>query len=404
MPSIVEYPTLVQQALQTFGDLFANEPQRQHFAEYLTGLMIAERKTVSGINREFVAPTDQSCLNRWLTEVDWDVQALNDRRLEWLQRDPRTRYSNRGVIALDNTLIDHAGQLIQDVGWLWDHANERYVIAHDYVISNYVCPSGAHYPIEWRRFRKREACAEGTFQDHTKLCIQLIDDALARGIPGDFTFDSYFSSAEVLNHLHARQRTYVADLKLNRKVLWRGSEIKLNALAQQIPPEAKKPLRVGEKTYFYFTKCVRFPDIKHAVRIVLFWKQRHDTEACKAVGTNHLTWEPTRIVLVYRHRWTGTETFHRDAKQQLGLGDCQVRSGEGQTRHFYLVSVAYSLLMRSLHRKCPQSWARVKLTTIGQACRAIKAETLGQVIEWVAEKLRDERWTLPQIKAALDVP
>jgi hypothetical protein len=60
-------------------------------AEYLTGLMVAERKTVSGINREFVVTTDQSCLNRWLTEVAWDVQTLNDRRLEWLQRDPKTR-------------------------------------------------------------------------------------------------------------------------------------------------------------------------------------------------------------------------------------------------------------------------------------------------------------------------
>ena len=26
------------------------------------------------------------------------------------------------------------------------------------------------------------------------------------------------------------------------------------------------------------------------------------------------------MLKVYRHRWTGTETFHRDAKQQLGCG------------------------------------------------------------------------------------
>jgi hypothetical protein len=52
----------------------------------LTGLMVAEHKTVSGINREFALTTDQSCLNRWLTEVQWDVTALNDRRLAWLQQ------------------------------------------------------------------------------------------------------------------------------------------------------------------------------------------------------------------------------------------------------------------------------------------------------------------------------
>lgn len=141
MPTIVEFPTIVQEGLDIFGDLFANEPERRHFAEHLTGLMVAETKTVSGINREFVVTTDQSCLNRWLTEVDWDVGALNDRRLAWLQTDPKTRSSPRGVIAIDNTLIDHDGKMIEDVGWLWDHADQRYVIAHDYVISNYVCPS-----------------------------------------------------------------------------------------------------------------------------------------------------------------------------------------------------------------------------------------------------------------------
>ena len=44
-------------------------------------VFIAERKTVSGINREFAVTTDQSCLNRSLTEVDWDEKALIHRRL-----------------------------------------------------------------------------------------------------------------------------------------------------------------------------------------------------------------------------------------------------------------------------------------------------------------------------------
>jgi hypothetical protein len=108
-----------------------------------------------------------------------------------------------------------------------------------------------------------------------------------------------------------------------------------------------------------------------------------------------------RIVLVYRHRWTGTETFHRDGKQQLGLGDCQVRSGEGQTRHVYLVSAAYSLLVRSLQQSRAQNWARRTLTTIGEACRAVKAETLARMIDWVVDKLTVEHWSVTDIKAVL---
>jgi hypothetical protein len=401
MPTIVDFPTIVQHALEIFGDLFANEPARRHFAEYLTGLMIAERKTISGINREFALTTDQSCLNRWLTETSWDEKAFNDRRLAWLQHNPKTRYSARGVIAIDNTLVDHAGKLIEDVGWFWDHAAERYVIAHDYIISNYVCPSGRHYPIEWRRFKKRDACGAGQFKDHTTLCLELIDDTLARGIPGDFTFDSYFTSAKVLNHLHGQRRAYVGDLKLNRNVVYDGREQKLNAVAQQIRWQDKKPVRVGTRRYWYFSKQMRIPDIDHPVRIVLFWKEREEPGASKALVSNRVLWEVIRMLLVYRHRWTGTETFHRDSKQQLGLGDCQVRSGEGQTRHVYLVSAAYSLLMASLHQGCPQDWARRTLTTIGEACRAVKAETLERMVDWIADKLTGDHWSVAKIKAVL---
>ena len=82
MPAIVEFPTVVQEALADFGHVFANEPERVHFAEYLTGLLVAGKKNVSAINREFADTTDQSCLNRWLTEVNWDVQRLNQVRLD----------------------------------------------------------------------------------------------------------------------------------------------------------------------------------------------------------------------------------------------------------------------------------------------------------------------------------
>jgi len=401
MPTIVDFPTIVQEALTVFGGVFDTEAARRHFAEYLTGLIVAENKTVSGINREFALTTDQSCLNRWLTEVEWDVTALNDRRLAWLQQAPQTRYSVRGVIAIDNTLVTHEGKLIEDVGWFWDHADERHVIAHDYIISNYVCPSKAHYPIEWRRFKKRAACEAGTFKDHTELCIELIDDALKRGIPGAFTFDSYFTSAKVLNHIHSKQATYVGDLKLNRKVVYTGQEQKLQEVARQIPWEAKKPIRVGNTRYWYFSKQMRIPDVGHPVRVVLFWRARDDHEASKALVSNRLGWEAIRMSLVYRHRWTGTETFHRDGKQQLGLGDCQVRSGEGQTRHVYLVSAAYSLLMRSLQQTRPQDWARRTLTTIGEACRAVKAETLERMIDWVVDKLTRDHWSVTDIKAVL---
>jgi hypothetical protein len=105
MPTIVDFPTIVQEALTVFGEVFDTEAARRHFAEYLTGLIVAERKTVNGINREFV----------------------------------------------------------------------------------------------------------------------------------DCTFDSYFTSAKVLHHIQKKQRAYVGDLKLNRKVVYAGQEQKLQVEHWSVP-------------------------------------------------------------------------------------------------------------------------------------------------------------------------
>jgi hypothetical protein len=67
MPAVVAIPQVVEELLVQFGDFFPNEPARRHFAEYLTGLFIAEQKTVSGINREFAAPVPPLSQTRGLS-------------------------------------------------------------------------------------------------------------------------------------------------------------------------------------------------------------------------------------------------------------------------------------------------------------------------------------------------
>lgn len=405
MAGIIKHPRIVQEALRDFWDLFPNEPQRQHFADYLTGLFVAERKNVSAITREFAQATDQSCLNRHLTEAQWDVQQLNQRRLALMQESADTRYHERGVIALDNTLVDRHGTLIPDAGWFWDHVEERYKIAQDYLIVNYVHPQGKHYPLDFRRFRKAEQCAEAKepFRDHTVLCQELIDWVCQQQIPGTFTFDVYFTNAPILNHIHGKTaangqpRGYVGSLKFNRKLLYRGQVIKANELAARIAPPQRKAVQEGERKQWYFTCTLRIPGVEHRVRILILWQHRDDEQARIILITNRVQWEVSKIIRTYRHRWTGTETFHRDGKQQLGLGDCQLRDHEGQTRHMYLVMLAYSLLMRQLRQSHACEWAFERLTTIGQACRAIVRETLRDTLTWAMRHVSEYGWTAERV-------
>ena len=73
MPGIVGFPQLVRQAVEGFGDLFYGEPQRRHFGEYLTGLFIAQRKTVSSISLDCarVFPNMMQRFSSWRVATIW---------------------------------------------------------------------------------------------------------------------------------------------------------------------------------------------------------------------------------------------------------------------------------------------------------------------------------------------
>ena len=91
---------------------------------------------------------------------------------------------------------------------------------------------------------KEEDCKERgiEFVNHNKFARRQIDWVVEKDIPGDFAFDSYFTCAANLNHIHGYSRGYVGDLKFNRKILFKGQELKAEDLAGQISPDDRKPI------------------------------------------------------------------------------------------------------------------------------------------------------------------
>ena len=71
-------------------------PRSPAFAEYPTELMVAERKNVSAINAELAQAKDPSCLNPWITQVPWDVDQLNEHRLDGCRVIPRRAIQPKG--------------------------------------------------------------------------------------------------------------------------------------------------------------------------------------------------------------------------------------------------------------------------------------------------------------------
>jgi hypothetical protein len=231
----------------------------------------------------------------------------------------------RGVLALDNVSIDHTGKLIDDVGTFWDHSEQRYKIAHDYLFINYVNQYGQHYPLEFYRFKKRDQCEidQEQFVNHTQLFIDLVNWSHAKKLWGTFTFESYFSNGEILNHINSLRddrneiRGYVVRLKSNRIVTFHGQSQQASALVASILPDDKKSfVNPHGKKQWYFTVTVKVSEVDHHCRIVLLWDKKFDKEAKLILITNKTNWEINRImrriVLIGRERKHFTETANRN--------------------------------------------------------------------------------------------
>jgi hypothetical protein len=57
--------------------------------------------------------------------------------------------------------------------------------------------------------------------------------------------------------------------------------------------------------------------------------------------------------------------------------------------------------MAQLQQGRAREWAAAKLTTIGEAYRAVLRETLGKTLTWAVERATQEGWSPERIKAHL---
>jgi hypothetical protein len=67
----------------------------------------------------------------------------------------------------------------------------------------------------------------------------------------------------------------------------------------------------------------------------------------------------------------------------------------------YLVMLAYSLLVLQLRQSHAKERAYRRLTTIGEACRAVASETLKTTIEWAVRQATGNPKKIEHITALL---
>jgi len=398
MVPIVDYPPVVQRYLPHFRPHFANEPQFRHFAEYLTGLIVCFRFSVAFMNSQFLGHRDPSTKTRFLTEVDWPESQVERTRIELIKKRVQGISPRKCRLAIDDVLIHHdRSKAMEGVSKHYDHCTGTYVTGHILVNAHLITPLG-HFPVAFDLYVPAQEEREG-HRTKIEMAQALIQRAKALGLPFEtVVFDSWYLCEELAQYLEEEKLSWVSALKSNRIVLVHNRRVDITTFLKEQPEEGWKTTEVDGKSFTYLTAIVRISKLGR-VRIVAL-KDAEEQTGFKVLVTGEKSWGAEGIIRAYRARWC-IETFHQDAKQNLGLESSMVRDLQGIKRHWLLVHLAYTILeLASSLDGGLGRWVKDHAASIGAMCRQAAQDTVRCLILWVI-RVAQQGVTTDALMAAL---
>jgi len=171
LPSLAPAPVVTAHA-GVCRDLFENQCQLRHFQPDLTGLIVRPTKSLANIARCILESADTTNRSRLFSEAPWREDEGNRRRIRFMRQQtkphrPRRRHS---LLALDDTLCEHVGSLVDDVDRHYNHSEGTYPLAHKPVTS-FSVSGPVRCPVGLRRYRRSEELTQW-------------DAAVAKYLPG----------------------------------------------------------------------------------------------------------------------------------------------------------------------------------------------------------------------------
>ena len=408
MYPLVEYPEIVEHYAPFFEEVFSPEAFIE-FKRYISGLIVSENKTVEGINRLFVVENrNQSSLNRLLTESPFSLEAMNRVRLSMLASLPGTAIKPKGVLGVDDTLLQHYGQDFEKIAKLFDHVTQSYVWAHDLVTVHY-SDEETDYPVMfqlwepmelekveaglrasgirlnankeklketnpnkwrsyllgvWQRRQKKHAELHKLYDSKLILAEKMLTQWVAEHPHARLpvTFDSWFTQPDFCKYLDRELKlAYVGTLSGKDSVTLKTGLLPLEQFAERLKQEHLSAIAHGGKpifhritipfkgeheTYYSYCRTHRIHNFGRQA-LVINHRQADLSDHPTFYISNRLIWHATGITRIRRHRWP-VEVYHEEGKAE-GLDQYQLRDFGAIQRHVALVAVVYSLLRAAQH-------------------------------------------------------
>ena len=378
---IVETPAPVRKLLRDYNSCFT-KPQRKHFSNLVTGLIVSDNKTIQEIN-DCSHRCDQSSLNRFLTKSNWDTKKINDRRLKQIKKRCKLR---RGILICDPTMLHKSGKKMEKANYHYSGITKKTEWGH-FLVNSFFSDGNNSFPINASIYiREKDADEEHPFRTSREICWEHIDYALKQKLPIWLVmFDAGLYADFLINDIKAKALKYIAGVRVTNKIsVDREERISIGNYLSTLTDSDFRCYHVNGEEYFLHVKEVHTRSIGKEKLLVSY--KAGDEKTKKIYTTNIMDRGNAELMHLLLRRWT-VEGLHRDSKQHLGLEDYQVRKFGAIQKVVCVVLVAYTQIVLSAKQEILKPFNRI-LSTIGEGCRFLRLIAL-RGWRWLKKKAKN---------------
>jgi len=405
-------PEMFEKFYQEFDDIFRESSQKENFRLYGTALLLEiKRKNIQSLSCHIIDSNYQS-MHHFIHDAPFNENALNDQRIVQLERTRQTKSCRDGYVIIDDTGNPKSGACTfatrrQWIGSLGKVDNGQVVVTSHYA------DKSKDWPIEMRPYLPEDWVQEQNalfgqevylFKSKLLLGLELIDDIKNRNIQfSHLLIDSWYgNSPDFIKGVEDRKCLYITPLYANRRVYLdlsgdnSPSEHPVKDLVTVLSDDAFLEVQYTKANGEVCTVYVADIKVKvknlHGMRRVLIvkpTKEDKNMDNIDVLMTNDTKKGVPFLLRSFSFR-DKIDKFYERGKDDLGFDQYQVREEKSIRRHWYMVFLMYTFLIR--HRQCGsfRKWCNHLCQTFGDLLDTIRTKLMLHFQKWCEENR--EKW------------
>jgi SRSO17 transposase len=346
------------------GELFGRTEARRQAGLYLEGLLGAAERKNGWQLAEQIGDARPWRTQRVLSRAVWEADAARDLCRSYVVEHLG---AEDGVLVVDETGFLKKGDKSAGVARQYSGTAGRVENCQIGVFLAYASARGhalidreLYLPQVWAEDDARRAAAKiphaVSFATKPQLALRMIARAIAAGVPFAWVLSDevYGSDRRLRMFLEEHERAFVLAVRSNER-MWAGLDGRFGPhaaadLAAALPATAWQCLSAGpgakgERLYDW----ARVPLARPAKPAWAHWLLVRRSRSKPAECAYYVVFAPAATTLaalahVAGQRWTIEECFEA-GKQEVGLGDYEIRSWQGWYRHITLAMLALAFLV-----------------------------------------------------------